>query len=162
MLSFTQGVASGIPCSAKENVMATDVIYLSTCNKIKPTSFLSIYCVPCLPPNTTSKSSPVCKWKKKCKGQLWILVVSYRRELFTDERLTNVSHMYPYVYVCCLHPSGLLNQLPLGEANLQPQSVHLLWAAQKETLKSQMHGKKDCAAWKSATVYQICMSKLQH
>lgn len=64
MLSFTQGFVFGIPCSAKENVVTVDfVVYLSTCNRIKPTS---IYCASLI---TTTKMAkwPSPEWRESTR-----------------------------------------------------------------------------------------------
>lgn len=66
VLSFTQGFAFGIPCSAKENVVAIDfVVDLGTRDRIKPT------CIYFAPPIAIMKMtrwpSPLCTWRERTK-----------------------------------------------------------------------------------------------
>lgn len=63
VLAFTQGFVFRIPRSAKGNVMTIDfVVYLGTCNRIKPTS---VYCAS----PTTAAQSHV-RVERKYNGQL--------------------------------------------------------------------------------------------
>lgn len=112
VLSFTWGFAFGIPCSAKENVMAIDFkIYLSTGNRIKPTSIY--YASPITTTKMTKWPSPLCKWGESAKvnsESQWYV----RRESFADKKFAKVRPVCSCVWMCCcLCSSCLLNQLRL-------------------------------------------------
>lgn len=124
MLSFTQGFAFESPCSAKESVMSIDfVVYVSTCNRTKPTS---IYCAPPITPPLKEQNSPIPCISEKCKGQLWVSVASFRRELFRQEIYQSKS----CVSVCLnVLLSSWVKWIPQG------QMVHLHLAAPKRNVE---------------------------
>lgn len=160
MLSFTQGFAFGIPCSAKENVMTIDfVVYLGTCSRRKPTS---IYCASCHPPpppvTTTKMAQSYVPVERKCKGPLWISVVSFRRDLFADEKLAKVSVLecvavcahvvcWPNCFFGEMNPTGSSSAPPLSCSTKKHRPLRRTWTGLCCTEVSKIH--------------QICMSWLQ-
>lgn len=118
MLSFIQGFAPGMPCSAKENIMATDlVVYLSTCNGLKP---VKAYCLhsassPPSPPLKGENGLACVHVERVCKVQLWISVISFRRDSFADEKVAIIGGVL-FACVVCTQVIRLTKCL-LGEMN---------------------------------------------
>lgn len=118
------------------------MVYVSTCNRTKP---ISIYCAPPITPPLKQRNSQIPCTSGKCKGQLWVSVASFRRELFRQEIYQSKScvsvclNMLLSMFKFSVSPTtSWVKRIP------QEQMVHLHLAAPKETEIPDSQGTELC------------------